>query len=69
MLKKLPIEVGHQRFGRSPQRQRQRRHTAKTEALSNASIPLMQKLYAEQGAGGAGEPQTGGKTKPMMVCS
>lgn len=36
--------------------------TAKTEALSNASMPLMQKLYAEQGAGGA-EPQTGGANK------
>ena len=33
--------------------------TAKTEALSNASMPLMQKLYAEQGA----EPQTGGANK------
>ena len=36
--------------------------TSKTEALSNASMPLMQKLYAEQGAGGA-EPQTGGANK------
>ncbi|MCP5173907.1 MAG: molecular chaperone DnaK [Moraxellaceae bacterium] len=36
--------------------------TAKTEALSNASMPLMQKLYAEQGAGAA-EPQAGGANK------
>ncbi|HNG46481.1 MAG TPA: molecular chaperone DnaK [Agitococcus sp.] len=38
--------------------------TAKTEALSNASMPLMQKLYAaEQAAGGAGAQQAGGNSK------
>lgn len=38
--------------------------TAKTEALSNASMPLMQKLYAaEQGAAGAGAQQAGGNNK------
>lgn len=37
---------------------------AKTEALSNASMPLMQKLYAaEQAAGGAGAQQAGGNSK------
>ncbi|MCP5176777.1 MAG: molecular chaperone DnaK [Moraxellaceae bacterium] len=37
--------------------------TAKTEALSNASMPLMQKLYADQGAGGAEAQQAGGANK------
>jgi len=37
---------------------------AKTEALSNASMPLMQKLYAaEQAAGGAGAQQASGNSK------
>lgn len=37
--------------------------TAKTEALSNASMPLMQKLYAAEQAGGAGAQQAGGNSK------
>lgn len=37
--------------------------TAKTEALSNASMPLMQKLYAAEQAGSAGAQQAGGNSK------
>jgi molecular chaperone DnaK len=45
----------HQGCGRSHQGQRQGRHRCQVEALSQASMPLMQKAYAEQAqaAGGA----------------